>query len=120
MKVKYEDKVIEDDFIYGMVTNSASVGGFKRITGKHVKLDDGVFEVTLIKRPNNPIELNNIIAALLNRDIDVEGMYCFTAAEIEFISEEKAAWTLDGEFGGEHKNVKIANCPKAIDLRVLC
>jgi YegS/Rv2252/BmrU family lipid kinase len=120
MKVKYEDKVIEDDFIYGMVTNSASVGGFKRITGKNVKLDDGVFEVTLIKRPNNPIELNNIIAALLNRDIDVEGMYCFTAAEIEFMSEEKAAWTLDGEFGGEHENVKIANCSKAIDLRVSC
>jgi YegS/Rv2252/BmrU family lipid kinase len=118
MKVKYEDKVIEDDFIYGMVTNSVSVGGFKRITGKNVKLDDGVFEVTLIKRPTNPIELNNIIAALLNRDIDVDGMYCFTAAEIEFEAKEAVAWTLDGEFGGEHENVRIVNCCKAIDIRV--
>jgi YegS/Rv2252/BmrU family lipid kinase len=118
MKVKYEDKVIEDDFIYGMVTNSVSVGGFKRITGKNVKLDDGVFEVTLIKRPNNPIELNNIIAALLNRDIDVDGMYCFTAAEIELEAKEAVAWTLDGEFGGEHEKVKIANCCKAIDIKV--
>jgi YegS/Rv2252/BmrU family lipid kinase len=118
MKVRYDDKIIEDDFMYGMVTNSVSVGGFKRITGKNVKLDDGVFEVTLIKRPTNPIELNNIIVALLNRDIDVDGMYCFTAHEIEFESAEPVAWTLDGEFGGEHENVIIKNCNKAIDIRV--
>jgi YegS/Rv2252/BmrU family lipid kinase len=118
MKVRYGDNCIEDDFIYGMVTNSASVGGFKRITGKNVKLDDGVFEVTLIKRPTNPIELNNIMAALLNRDIDVDGMYCFTAQEIEIESSKPVAWTLDGEFGGEHEKVTIKNCSKAIDIRV--
>ena len=77
MKVVYDDKVIKDNFIYGMVTNSVSVGGFKRITGKNVKLDDGVFEVTLIKMPRNPIELNNIIASLINRDVDTDAMYCF-------------------------------------------
>ena len=43
---------IEGDFIFGMITNSMSVGGFKRITGKYVELDDGEFEVTLIKRPH--------------------------------------------------------------------
>ena len=54
MRVTYDDTTIVDDFIFGMITNSVSVGGFKRITGKNVKLDDGVFEVTLIKRPKNP------------------------------------------------------------------
>ena len=53
MRVTYDDTTIVDDFIFGMITNSVSVGGFKRITGKNVKLDDGVFEVTLIKRPKN-------------------------------------------------------------------
>lgn len=118
MKVKYDGQEIENDFIYGMITNSVSVGGFKRITGKHVKLDDGVFEVTLIKRPTNPIELNNIAVALLNRDIDVDGMYCFTASELEIETEEPVAWTLDGEYGGDHKHVKIRNCNKAINIRV--
>ena len=46
MRITYGDTTIVDDFIFGMVTNSASVGGFKRITGKNVRLDDGVFEVT--------------------------------------------------------------------------
>lgn len=118
MKVRYDGQEIEDDFIYGMITNSVSVGGFKRITGKHVKLDDGVFEVTLIKRPTNPIELNNIVISLINRDINADGMYCFTASEIEFESGEDVAWTLDGEYGGDHTNVKIKNCNKAIDIRI--
>ena len=64
MQVEHDGVVIQDDFIYGMVTNSVSVGGFKGITGSDVHLDDGVFEVTLIKNPRNPIELNEILACL--------------------------------------------------------
>ncbi len=118
MKVTYDDKVIEDDFIFGMVTNSQSVGGFKRITGKHVKLDDGVFEVTLIKRPKNPMELNNIMVSLLNRDIDSDAMYCFRAEKVLFESKEEVAWTRDGEYGGSHTQVTIINRCKAVDIRV--
>ena len=60
LKVESEDFSVEGSFLYGMVTNSVSVGGFKNITGKNVKLDDGEFEVTLIKKPNSAIELNHI------------------------------------------------------------
>ncbi len=118
MRIAYEDKIIVDDFIFGMITNSVSVGGFKRITGKQVKLDDGVFEVTLIKRPRNAIELNNIMVSLLNRDIDTNAMYCFTASSLTLQAQEEVAWTLDGEFGGSHKQVYIENKCKAIDIRV--
>lgn len=118
MRVFYEDQVIEDDFIFGMITNSVSVGGFKNITGKNVKLDDGVFEVTLIKKPKNPVELNNIMLSLLNRAIDTKSMYCFRTAELELESPEPVAWTLDGENGGAHKGVRIKNLHHAIEIRV--
>lgn len=118
MRISYEDKIIVDDFIFGMVTNSVSVGGFKNITGKNVKLDDGVFEVTLIKRPRNPVELNNIMISLLNRDIDTNAMYCFRTAELTLEAADPVAWTLDGENGGTHKSVHIRNICKAIDIRV--
>ena len=118
MKVVCGDTVIEDDFIFGMITNSLSVGGFKNITGKNVRLDDGVFEVTLIKRPKTPAELNNIIASLLNRDIDAAAMHCFTAAEIMLESPEPVAWTLDGENGGSHTSVRITNICKGIEIMV--
>jgi len=118
MKIIYEGHTIEEDFIFGMITNSVSVGGFKRITGKNVKLDDGVFEVTLIKNPRNPMELNNIMMSLLNRDIDTDAMYCFRTDRIECISNEPVAWTLDGEYGGTHERVVIQNRQRAIEIRV--
>ncbi len=118
MKVCWEGNEVEEDFIFGMITNSVSVGGFKNITGKNVKLDDGVFEVTLIKNPKNPVELNNIMLALLNRNIDSEAMYCFRTAELSLESEEPVAWTLDGENGGSHNKVVIRNIYRGMEIRV--
>lgn len=116
MKVIYEDVIIEDDFIFGMVTNSVSVGGFKGITGKNVTLDDGVFEVTLIKMPKNPIALNETLASLVNRKINTEQMYCFKTDKVSFISEREVSWTLDGENGGTHKEVIIENRKQEIEI----
>lgn len=118
IKATVDGEVIEDEFIFGMVTNSMSVGGFQRITGNNVELDDGVFEVTLIKRPMNPIELNRVMVALLDRDIDAECMYCFRAKEVFIESKEAVSWTLDGEYGGDHKEVSIKNLHKALEIQV--
>ncbi len=118
LKVTKGEEVIEDEFLFGMITNSHSVGGFQRITGNNVELDDGEFEVTLIKKPQNPIELNRVMAALVDRDIDAECMYCFKANEVRIESEEEVAWTLDGEFGGSHKEVTVKNLHKSLEIRV--
>lgn len=118
LKVTYEDQVIEDEFIFGMITNSVSVGGFKQITGKNVELDDGVFEVTLIRMPKNPMELNAVMAALLNRDINADCMLYFRAQHVSIESREPIAWTLDGEYGGSHEKALIRNCHKAITMKV--
>ena len=118
LKITCGDRVIEDDFIFGMITNSVSVGGFKNVTGKNVDLADGMFEVTLIKRPWTPAELNELSIALLNRDIDNDAIYCFPAEEITIECKDELAWTLDGEFGGKHKKVTIKNLSRAIEVRV--
>ena len=118
LKVTYDGNVIEDEFIFGMITNSRSVGGFKNITGKNVEMDDGLFEVTLIKMPTNPAELSSIMASLLNRDIDSEMMYCFRASSLTVESEEPIAWTLDGENGGMHREAVIENLHKTVDIRI--
>ena len=118
IKVESRELSLEGDFLFGMITNSTSVGGFKRITGKYVQLDDGEFEVTLIKMPNNPMELNLIMAALINRNINTDCMYCFKTSALRISSQEKIAWTLDGEFGGEHKFVEITNQKQALSIRI--
>jgi YegS/Rv2252/BmrU family lipid kinase len=118
MKVEYENQVIEDKFIFGMITNSLSVGGFKGITGSDVELDDGVFEVTLIKNPRNPIELNEILASLTNLIDDTDLIYSFKTGSIHFTSEELIPWTLDGEFGGKHDNLTVRTLKQRVNMIV--
>lgn len=118
MQVEYNNMRIQDEFIYGMITNSTSVGGFKGMTGKDVLLDDGVFEVTLIKKPKNPMELNEIIASLMNLVDDTDMIYSFKSSEIKFTSGKEIPWTLDGEFGGNHTELRIQNLKQAIDIIV--
>ncbi len=118
MRVEYEDTILEGEFIFGMVTNSISVGGFKQIAGKNVLLDDGVFEVTLIKRPKNPLELNEIVTSLLARVDNTELIYSFKTDEIRFYTEKEVTWTLDGEYGGSHNQVVIKNWHRAVEIMV--
>ena len=118
VKVEHDGEVIEDEFIYGMVTNSRSVGGFRNMVGKQVVFDDGLFEVTLIKAPKNPIALQEIIAALLIEQIDTNHMYTFKTGKISFESIEEIPWTLDGEYGGEHDYVEIENLKKQLEIMV--
>ena len=118
IKVEHDGEVIEDEFIFGMVTNSRSVGGFSNMVGKNIVFDDGLFEVTLIKPPKNPIALQEIIAALLIEQVDTKHMYTFKTKKITFDSVEEIPWTLDGEFGGEQDYVEIENVQKAMEIMV--
>lgn len=118
MRFTHSGGVIDGDFIYGMVTNSVSVGGFKNLTGKNVALNDGELEVTLIRRPKNPIELNKLISALLDKNMESEFIYWFKTAKLTVESKEEVAWTLDGEFGGNHKKVVIEDYKEAMEIMV--
>ena len=118
IKVEHDGEVIEDEFIFGLVTNSRSVGGFSNMVGKNIVFDDGLFEVTLIKTPKNPIALQEIIAALLIEQVDTKHMYTFKTKKITFDSVEEIPWTLDGEFGGEQDYVEIENVQKAMEIMV--
>jgi YegS/Rv2252/BmrU family lipid kinase len=116
MLVEHDGEVFKDEFIYGMITNSVSVGGFKGMTGDNVKLDDGLFEVTLIRKPHNPIELNEIIASLTNMIADTDMIYSFKTNELRITSRGKVAWTLDGEYGGKHEEVVIRNLKQSVSI----
>lgn len=118
MLVDVDGEVIEDKFIYGMITNSVSVAGFSGITGQNVLFDDGEFEVTLIKNPKKVEELNEILLYLTNLTSTSSMIYTYKAKKIRIVSEKEVPWTLDGEFGGNHTLVSIENRPKKINLLI--
>ena len=116
MKVESEELNVEEDFIYGMVTNSRSVGGFKNLTGRHVDMNDGLFEVTLIKMPKTPAELQEILRCLVSGEDDTDLIYSFKSRKLTITSEDEVPWTLDGEYGGSHTEVEIENHHQALNL----
>lgn len=118
MRIEYDGKVIEDEFIYGMVTNSTSVA--KLLSMPDMVKDDGLFEVTLIRKPKNLIDLQHIITGLTNFQLGAEREYFdhFLASEISFtcLEAEPVPWTVDGEFGSDKAVNVIKNIRRALDI----
>lgn len=118
LEVEYNGEIVVDDFMFGMITNSTSVGGLKNVASSHVYLNDGLFEVTLIKVPKNLIELQEIITALLAQTTNSKHILTFKADNLVITSDQKISWTLDGEFGGEQEKTVINNLKEAITFFV--
>lgn len=116
ISVDFDDLTEEGDYIFGMVTNSISVGGFKSVCGNDVEFDDGLFEGLFIRRPKNPLDLQAIIGALLLSDVNEEHMLYFKAVRVKVSAEVEIPWTLDGEYGGNHKEVLIENKKHGIQI----
>ena len=117
LEIKSDNETYDGNYIYGMITNSLSVGGLYHLNNKNVKLDDGLFEVMLIEKPKDLIELQEITAALLlNSRITSKHVKIFKTKEITITPKTNMSWTLDGEYGGSPKKVKIKNISKTITL----
>lgn len=83
---------------------------------KEVIFDDGEFEVTLIKTPKNPIELNEIVSLLINKQIDSAICIPLKPKEVKFESIEEIPLELDGEFG-ENMTVSISVTEAGMRMR---
>ncbi len=119
LRVICDGLVIEDDYIYGQISNSTSIGGIMDIGHTGVQLDDGLFEVLLIRMPTNPVELNSIISSLLFQKVEDSPFIHFTRAEqVTVISESPLPWTLDGEEGGSFSYSEAQIMPGAITFRL--
>ena len=119
LEVEVNGETIRDEFIYGMVSTSVSVGGVKNLMSQTVELDDGLFEVMLIRMPQNPLQLNEIMTNLvMPKSCDTPYIFTCKTDHIEIRSEDAVPWTLDGEFGGEHKEVQINNRCRRITFMV--
>lgn len=114
----YQEQTVDGEFIYGMVTNTTSVGGFKGIVPSDVCMDDGLFEVVLVRAPANPVELQMILNELLLTQDENKFVVRFKTPDIRFVMDEEIAWTLDGEFGGAPQEVNIVNKKKALRVYV--
>ncbi|HAZ91638.1 MAG TPA: diacylglycerol kinase [Eubacterium sp.] len=116
LRIKTEHGMVEGDFIYGMISNSESVGGFKGFTGKYVSINDGIFEVTFVRYPNNPAQFQNMLTALLTQNYSSDMLYYDHINSVSVESDKEIPWVLDGEFGGDRQKVDISVVPNALEI----
>lgn len=117
LRLETDERTVEGEFLFGSISNSTSVAGLFRLNPLDVRLDDGQFEVMLIRNPKNPsLAMSRILHCLVRQEYDPEYIVFFHASKLQIISDKPLSWTLDGECGGAHTHVKIENIHNAIEI----
>ena len=106
--VEHDGEVYRDDFIVGL----------SNLVAEGVVFDDGLFEVTLIKTPNSPLELSKILNCIIMKNLDPKYFYTFKTSRVRFTSEQEIKWTLDGESGGSYTVADIEAMRQAVKIIV--
>lgn len=112
--VRVPNADIDDYFCFGCVLNSTSMAGIS-FDGKYkVELDDGLFEFVLVKMPVSIIQAQEILFAVMKGEEETEKFRLIRSDSFDIEFDDPIKWTIDGEFGGTYKHVKINVCKQAI------
>ena len=115
--IEYDSGTCQGDYLFGMISNSSSVGGLKLLDDDQISMNDGMFEVILIQKPDSLTEMQQVINAVLLHDYSSPLITAFRTSNLTVSCENETPWTLDGEFGGAPEKVEIENLHLA--LRVI-
>ncbi|MBR6701737.1 MAG: hypothetical protein IKI78_01200, partial [Clostridia bacterium] len=116
IKIEYDDNVIEDDFYFGAISNSTSVAGMFKFDKNDIRLDDGKFELLLVRRLSSPLEAFSMFKQIKKREFDGNKILFLKSSNIKMTFDKGVPWTLDGEYGGSPKEVRFSVLQKAIDI----
>ncbi|MBU5625994.1 YegS/Rv2252/BmrU family lipid kinase [Oscillibacter sp. MSJ-2] len=116
VRIDADGEVFDGEYLFGAVCNSTSIGGLMRLDPENVVLDDGKFELLLVPSPKNPIELQNLLLALLSQQYEQGGLVFRHVSNVRVVTEEELSWSLDGEYAPSEPTVEIMNIQGALDI----
>ncbi len=117
LRIQANGEEIEGDFIFGAVSNALSVGGMVKFDSAQVDLTDGLFEILMIRYPQNLADLQKILHDMATHHYGESDLILYLkAAEITVESDEPIPWTVDGEMGGTTASARVRNCHRAIRI----
>lgn len=116
VRVETDNNTFEGDYIFGAVSNSISIGGLLKLDSNSVDLNDGLFEIILIKNPKTPLDISRMLISIKKRDYKDKLIQFVKAKEATFYMNEPIPWSIDGEYEAGVKTVKIQNIPNAIRI----
>ena len=114
--VEADGQRYEGEFIFGAVCNSTSLGGLVKLDPARVRMDDGKFELLLLRMPKTALDLQNLITAMTRMQYDYPGVILRHVQRVTVTTEENLPWSLDGEYCPSAPRVEIENLPAAVRL----
>ncbi len=111
-----DGRVLEDEYIFGAISNSTSVAGILTLSEDLVDMNDGVFELLLVRKPENLLELNDCVLALTTQDYHTPMLTFTSARSVEIEAPEDMDWTLDGEREPGSAHCRAENLHDAIRI----
>ena len=100
---------VEDDFLFGAICNSTSVGGILTLDPDVVDLQDNKLEILLVRAPQSIAELHECILAVQSQKYNCAMITFRSATHIQIFADPEMPWTLDGEREDGHDHITIAN-----------
>ncbi len=116
VEIQTQDNLYQDSYIFGMICNTFSVGGIIKMEEENVSLDDGKFEAVFVKTPKNPIEMQETLNDVILKKTNSKHLLYLRSSHFNIKCHKKIQWTLDGEYGGDFKEVEITNHKRAINF----
>ena len=117
IRMEMDGQVVEDDFLFGAICNSTSVGGILTLDPRQVDMGDGLFEILLVRAPQNLTEISECIQAVQNGNYNDCAMITFCSTrKVKIFADPEMPWTLDGEREDGHSEVTVKNRQHAIRL----
>lgn len=111
-----DGRVLEDEYIFGAISNSTSVAGILTLSEDLVDMNDGVFELLLVRKPENLLELNDCVLALTTQDYHTPMLTFTSARSVEIEAPADMDWTLDGEREPGSAHCRAENLHDAIRI----
>ena len=116
MKLRHDGGEEEGNYLYGMVSNTRRVGGFDLRLKENISLSDGLMELILIRKPDNPADNAKMLGAVLMQDTSSEYITFVHTSRLTFEADEPVAWTVDGENGGMIRQGELEVMQGAVEL----
>ena len=114
--VEADGEHFEGEFIFGAVCNSTSLGGLVKLDPACVRMDDGMFELLLLRMPKSALDLQNLINVMTRMQYDYPGVILRHVRHVTVTTDEELPWSLDGEYCPSAPRVEIENLPAAVQL----
>lgn len=108
--------VIEDDFLFGAISNSTSMAGILTIAPDKVDLQDGLFELLLVRAPKDLAELSECISALQRQTYNCNMITFLSTPSATITAPETMDWTLDGEHQPGQRDIRVENLHHAVSV----